>query len=177
MERMDAEAQARAERPLEDKSIDVDFRSGVYLGVGMSHIVIGLMPTRLATVPVELFGYKGNRHLGLSLLQKAGGWTKESPELAVSQGAPLDFTITVKAVIDRGTVSGLVGVRRSICDMWLLIDLIFHLFLSSFTHDGVDVMIVDWNLKCCLEGKLIAWQTTRPLATYVVCYEQGGANY
>jgi hypothetical protein len=69
------------------------------------------------------------------------------------------------------------GVRRSICDMWLLIDLISHLFLSSFTHDGVDVMIVDWNLKRCPEGKLIAWQTTRPLATYVVCYEQGGANY
>jgi len=34
--------------------------------------------------------------------------------------------------------------------------LIFHLFLSSFTHDGVDVMmaqkIVDWNLKRCPEG-------------------------
>jgi hypothetical protein len=45
-------------------------------------------------------------------------------------------------------------VRRSICDMWLLI---FHLFLSSFTHDGVDVMmaqkIVDWNLKRYPEGK------------------------
>jgi hypothetical protein len=41
--------------------------------------------------------------------------------------------------------------------MWLLI---FHLFLSSFTHDGVDVMmaqkIVDWNLKRYPEGKLIA---------------------
>jgi hypothetical protein len=108
IERMDAEAQARAERPLEDKSIDVDFRSGVHLGVGMSHIVISLMPTRLATVPVELFGYKGNRHLGLSLLQKAGGWTKGSPELAGSQGAPLDCTITAKVVINRGTVSGLV---------------------------------------------------------------------
>jgi hypothetical protein len=53
-------------------------------------------------------------------------------------------------------------VRRSICDMWLLIDLIFHFFLSSFTHDDDDVMIVDWNLKRCPEGKLIAWQTTGP---------------
>jgi hypothetical protein len=48
------------------------------------------------------------------------------------------------------------GVRRSICDMTLLI---FHLFLSSFTHDGVDVMmaqkIVDWNLKRYPEGELI----------------------
>lgn len=50
------------------------------------------------------------------------------------------------------------GVRRSICDMTLLI---FHLFLSSFTHDGVDVMmaqkIVDWNLKRYPEGRLIAF--------------------
>jgi hypothetical protein len=46
-------------------------------------------------------------------------------------------------------------VRRSICDMSLLI---FHLFLSSFTHDGVDVMmaqkIVDWNLKRYPEGNI-----------------------
>jgi tetratricopeptide (TPR) repeat protein len=37
--------------------------------------------------------------------------------------------------------------------------LIFHLFLSSFTHDGVDVMmaqkIVDWNLKRYPEGESI----------------------
>lgn len=132
IEQMDAEAQARGEEPPEDKSIDVHFRSGVYLGVGMSHIIISLMPARLASL-IELFGYKGNRHLGLSLLQKAGGWTKESPEPAVSQAEE--------------------GVRRSICDMWLLI---FHLFLSGFTHDGVDVMmaqkIVDWNLKRYPEG-------------------------
>ena len=103
IEQMDAEALARGEGPHEDKSIDVHFRSGVYLGVGISHIVISLMPARLATL-VELFGYKGNRHLGLSLLQKAGGWTKESPEPAVSQGAPLDCTITAKVVINRGPV-------------------------------------------------------------------------
>lgn len=50
------------------------------------------------------------------------------------------------------------GVRRSICDMSLLM---FHLFLSSFTHDGVDVMmaqkIVDWNLKRYPEGKQTSW--------------------
>jgi hypothetical protein len=88
---------------------------------------------------------------------------RKSPEPAVSQPrCAVDHTIT-------GDQSGTVrfgseeeGVRRGICDMWLLIDLIFHLFLSSFTHDGVDVMIVDWNLKHCPEGKLIAWQTTRP---------------
>ena len=87
IDQMDAEAQARGEGP-EDKSIDVHFRSGVYLGVGMSHIIISLMPPRLATF-VELFGYKGDRHYGLELLQKAGGWTKESSEPAISQGTPV----------------------------------------------------------------------------------------
>jgi len=86
IDQMDAEAQARGEGP-EDRSIDVHFRSGVYLGVGVSHIIISLMPARLASL-VELFGYKGNRHLGLELLQKAGGWSKESSEPAVSQGTP-----------------------------------------------------------------------------------------
>lgn len=86
IDQMDAEAQASGEGP-EDKSIDVHFRSGVYLGVGISHIIISLMPARLATL-VELFGYKGNRHLGLELLQKAGGWIKESSDPAVSQGTP-----------------------------------------------------------------------------------------
>jgi hypothetical protein len=40
------------------------------------------------------------------------------------------------------------GVRRTICDMALLI---FHLVLSSFTFDGVDIAvaskILKWNLK------------------------------
>jgi hypothetical protein len=45
--------------------------------IGMSHIVINLMPARLATALVELFGYQGKRHLCLSLWQKAGGRTKE----------------------------------------------------------------------------------------------------
>jgi len=91
IDQMDAEAQARGEGP-EDKSIDVHFRSGVYVGVGLSHIIISLMPARLATL-VELFGYKGDRHFGLELLQKAGGWTKHSSEPAVSQGAPLDRAV------------------------------------------------------------------------------------
>ena len=89
LEQVDAEAEARGEGP-EDKSVDVHFRSGVCLGVGQSHIILSLMPTRLASL-VELFGYKGDRHLGLALLQKAGGWTKESPEPSVSQGAPQDL--------------------------------------------------------------------------------------
>ncbi|KAI0255620.1 hypothetical protein BJV78DRAFT_1177213 [Lactifluus subvellereus] len=131
LDQMDAEARARGEGP-EDKSIDEHFRSGVYLGVGLSHLILSLMPARLATL-VELFGYKGNRRAGLALLQKAGGWTKESSNPSVSEANE--------------------GVRRSLCDMVLLI---FHLFLSGFTHDGVDILmaqkIVDWNLKRYPEG-------------------------
>lgn len=40
------------------------------------------------------------------------------------------------------------GVRRAICDMSLLI---FHLVLSAFTFEGVDVRkaarVLEWNLK------------------------------
>ncbi|KAF8264918.1 hypothetical protein EI94DRAFT_1590818 [Lactarius quietus] len=115
-----------------DKSVDVHFRSGVYLGQGMSNLLLSLIPGKLATL-VELFGYKGDRHLGLALLQKAGGWTKESPEPSISQEDE--------------------GVRRSICDISLVM---FHLFISGFTHDGVDVMmaqkVVEWNLKRYPEG-------------------------
>ena len=46
------------------------------------------------------------------------------------------------------------GLRRSVCDMTLLI---FHLVLSSFTFDGVDVFmaqnILEWNLKRYPEGQ------------------------
>ncbi|THH15435.1 hypothetical protein EW146_g5037 [Bondarzewia mesenterica] len=81
---MDAEAQARGEGP-ENKSIDAHFRSGVYLGVGLSNIILSLMPAKLLTI-VELFGYKGDRHAGLALLEKAGGWTTASSEPGISQG-------------------------------------------------------------------------------------------
>src|SRR6266404_9225591 len=154
LEQMDAEAEARGEGP-EDKSIDVHFRSGVYLGVGMSHIILTLMPTRIATL-VELFGYKGDRRLGLALLQKAGGWTRDAPE-PICQSRCAANLWRLRPRVDKSQASRTEdeGVRRSICDMTLLI---FHLFLSSFTHDGVDVMmaqkIVDWNLKRYPEGNL-----------------------
>ncbi|KZT18713.1 hypothetical protein NEOLEDRAFT_121846 [Neolentinus lepideus HHB14362 ss-1] len=109
-----------------DASIDADFRTGVYLGVGMSNLVLSMMPGRLLTI-VELFGYKGDRQTGLEYLMKSGGWTKESPEPSVP---------TEKE-----------GLRRSICDAALLV---FHLVLSSFTFEGVDIemaqKILDWNL-------------------------------
>ncbi|KLO18664.1 hypothetical protein SCHPADRAFT_899460 [Schizopora paradoxa] len=123
---MDAEACERGEGP-EDTSIDVDFRSGVYLGAGLSNIILTLLPGRLLSI-IEIFGYKGDRMEGLKLLYKAGGWTSDSdlPKIGIKEE----------------------GVRRTICDMALLI---FHLVLSSFTFEGVDVLmaqkILDWNLR------------------------------
>lgn len=68
-----------------DTSIDAHFRSGVYLGVGMSNLLLSMMPSRLLAL-IELFGYKGDRHIGLQTLYRAGGWTQESDEPSVSVG-------------------------------------------------------------------------------------------
>ena len=85
---MDAEARTRGEP--EDKSIDADFRSGVYLGVGFSHLILSLMPGKILTI-VELFGYKGDRMTGLAYLNKCGGWSSDSLEPSISKGGPEDF--------------------------------------------------------------------------------------
>ncbi|KAF7982688.1 hypothetical protein HWV62_27180 [Athelia sp. TMB] len=126
LEVVDAEAIARGEGPV-DKSIDAHFRSGVYLGNGMLNLILSLMPGKLQTL-VELLGYKGDRHVALDLLALSGGWSAESNQPSVS--------------IEQE------GVRRTICDICLLI---FHLVLSSFTFDGVDInmaqKILDWNLR------------------------------
>ncbi|KAF7799194.1 hypothetical protein EIP86_010425 [Pleurotus ostreatoroseus] len=113
LEESDAAAQAQG-KP-EDTSIDVHFRSGVYLGVGLSHLILSMMPSRLLSL-IELFGYKGDRHTGLRLLYKAGGWSKGSDE----PGVPSERE----------------GIRRTICDMALII---FHLVFSAFTSEGVDM--------------------------------------
>ncbi|KAJ4474283.1 hypothetical protein J3R30DRAFT_3778229 [Lentinula aciculospora] len=128
---MDAESVANG-GPTEDPSVDVHFRSGVYLGAGMSSLILSLLPTKLLTI-IEMFGYKGDRAEALVLLGRAGGWSKDSDEPGVSAAQE--------------------GVRRTICDMALLI---FHLVLSSFTFDGVDVglaqKIINWNLKRYPDG-------------------------
>lgn len=89
-EAVDAEAVARGEGPI-DKSIDNHFRSGVYLGMGMSILILSMLPTKLLTI-VELFGYRGDRHEALEILCRAGGWTKDSDQPSVSTGAELMFT-------------------------------------------------------------------------------------
>ncbi|KAK7676982.1 hypothetical protein QCA50_020011, partial [Cerrena zonata] len=82
LEVVDAEATARGQGP-EDKSIDPHFRSGVYMGVGSSNLVLSMMPSRLVTL-IELFGYRGDRQYGLDILYKAGGWTKDSHEPSIT---------------------------------------------------------------------------------------------
>ena len=81
---MDAEAQARGES--EDISIDTDFRSGVYPGVGCCHLILSMMPGKILTI-VELFGYKGDRTTGLAYLNKIGGWSSDSHEPSISKGS------------------------------------------------------------------------------------------
>ncbi|KAG6915424.1 hypothetical protein DXG01_011573 [Tephrocybe rancida] len=123
-------APPKPSRKLEDPSIDPHFRSGVYLGTGMCNIILSLIPGKLATL-IELFGYKGDRRAGLAQLMRAGGWDGEG-------GTPEEPAV--------GTAEE--GVRRTICDMALLI---FHLVLSTITVDGVDIKvatkILEWNLK------------------------------
>ena len=84
IEQADAEAVAQGRGP-EDKTIDAHFRTGVYLGVGSANIMLSLMPSRLLSI-IELFGYKGDRKLGLNLLYKAGGWSSKSSEPAIKFG-------------------------------------------------------------------------------------------
>jgi hypothetical protein len=132
---------------LEDPSIDVHFRSGVYLGVGLSHLILSLMPGRLLTI-VELFGYRGDRKEGLRMLNRAGGWDAYGERSVISQGRSSVASLWHHhgAVLRNPAESE--GVRRAICDMCLLS---FHLVLSSYTFEGVDVpmarRIVEWNLQ------------------------------
>lgn len=74
-----------SDEPLEDPSIDIHFRSGVYLGVGLSHLILSLMPGRLLTI-VELFGYRGDRKEGLRMLNRAGGWDPNGERSVIPQG-------------------------------------------------------------------------------------------
>lgn len=143
IEQADAEATARGKGP-EDKTIDQHFRTGVYLGVGSSNLMLSMMPSRLLSL-IELFGYKGDRHLGLSLLYKAGGWSQSAnePSISFSSSAQLQSAMTLLTICTAQE-----GVRRTICDMTLLI---FHLILSSFTYEGVDIKMAEKILNYNLE--------------------------
>ncbi|KAJ7627995.1 hypothetical protein DFH06DRAFT_1226877 [Mycena polygramma] len=132
----------------ESPKIDKHFRSGVYLGAGMSTLILSLLPARLLNI-IELFGYAADRGEALEILGRAGGWGKPS----AVHGFTTDGTSEGAAEQGPTVSTAQEGVRRAICDMSLLI---FHLVLSSFTFDGVDVQmaarIVEWNLKRYPDG-------------------------
>ena len=151
-----------------DTSIDPHFRSGVYLGVGMCNIILSMMPGKLMTL-VELFGYHGDRKLGLSLLEKAGGWECVgrffilccfSPTffLSLRLTHPSRVSLDANENGDPSISPQEEGIRRSICDMSLLL---FHLVLSSFTFDGVDVKlagrVLEWNLRRYPNGEFLSF--------------------
>ncbi|QRW14055.1 tetratricopeptide repeat protein 39B [Ceratobasidium sp. AG-Ba] len=114
--------------------IDSDFRSGVYLGMGMSLLVFSMIPSRIV-IFAGLLGYKGDRFEALRLLRKAGGWGDKD-------GKPLHSQTEPRISKADG------GARRALCDLVLVI---FHLFISGFTREGVDIQeadnIVHWNLR------------------------------
>lgn len=116
----------------------------------MSHLVLSMMPGKLLAL-VELFGYKGDRKFGLELLERAGGWGANGR--VVEKGEWFRSLIVFwycewEQEVLIYLLTEAEGVRRAICDMSLLI---FHLVLSAFTFEGVDVRkatrILEWNLK------------------------------
>ncbi|KAF8153787.1 hypothetical protein B0H34DRAFT_661565 [Crassisporium funariophilum] len=126
IEIMDADANKRGVGP-EDKTIDAHFRSGVYLGAGLSKIILTLLPKKAKTL-LRLVGHRGDQQRGLELLMKAGGWKegKDEPDVTVEEQ----------------------GVRRMACDLALLG---FYLVSSRFTFDTVDISLVSkvlkWNIS------------------------------
>jgi hypothetical protein len=61
----------------------------------MCNIVLSLMPGKLMTL-VELFGYHGDRKVGLEMLMRAGGWEEGAEEPRVSAGEHIFLVIPKK---------------------------------------------------------------------------------
>ena len=91
---------------------DDDFRSGVYLGMGMVHLILSLLPSRVLPI-LELFGYKGDRTVALRMLEKAGGWGVLRERLSVD--GRLD-EMQSGGVVDPGIGRQDEGLRRSLCE-------------------------------------------------------------
>ncbi|CAE6399149.1 unnamed protein product [Rhizoctonia solani] len=134
LEEFDEQISANKKPKSAVSNIDADFRSGVYLGMGMCLLVFSLIPSRVV-IFADLLGYKGDRIEALKLLRKAGGW-------GTAEGSPDRNQRTPRITKEKG------GVRRPLCDLVLIV---FHLVMSGFTREGVDVHeaenIVEWNLQ------------------------------
>lgn len=104
-----------------DANTDEDFRSGVFLGSGCISLILGLLPSKVLKI-MEIFGYEGSVPVGLSLLQRAAGWTDST-------------STTPQRTIDTE------GIRSPICDMTLLM---YHLVVSTFLPvPGVDIAFAE----------------------------------
>ncbi|KAG8947808.1 hypothetical protein FRC04_010294 [Tulasnella sp. 424] len=185
----DKEAVARGEGPI-DTTIDLDFRSGVALGVGINGLCLTLLPNSVSSV-IAMFGYKAERFEALRTLAAPGGWSSNVWPEAIDLSSD---TNSVKSFKQKKDVSQPAisqedeGLRRPCTDLTLLI---FHLFISSFTYSGVDIeqarAIVNYNLTLYpegvfflfLKGRLHVMESRPRLA--IASYEKGmdltGADY
>ncbi|KAJ2504017.1 hypothetical protein IWW47_002723, partial [Coemansia sp. RSA 2052] len=114
-------------------TVDADFVSGTYLGMGVFNLVLSMLPARLLRV-VELVGFKANRALGLELLAVAAGWRSDA---AI---APLMRPPAVASVRACGA-----GLRSEFCSLVLQG---YHVFLCSDLFLGyANLPLVDAVLR------------------------------
>lgn len=99
-------SQAAADHP------DEDFRSGVYLGMGVVHLILSLLPSKVLPI-LELFGYKGDRTTALRLLEKAGGWGILKEKLAAAGHSD---EMQSGGIVEPGIAKEDEGLRRSLCE-------------------------------------------------------------
>lgn len=90
---------------------DEDFRSGVYLGMGVVHLILSLLPSRVLPI-LELFGYKGDRTTALRLLERPGGWGTLREKLVATGHAE---EMQSGGVVEPGISKEDEGLRRSLC--------------------------------------------------------------
>ncbi|GAA95974.1 uncharacterized protein L969DRAFT_90212 [Mixia osmundae IAM 14324] len=118
-----------------DASIDQDLRSGIYLGNGITMMILSYLPTKV-TKALELFGFSGDGDAGLVVLEKAGGWRKDpeakQPLIGVQQE----------------------GIRRIICDLCILFN---HLLNAAYlpiknVDIGMASKIIEFNIARYPEG-------------------------
>ncbi|KAI9281813.1 hypothetical protein BY458DRAFT_498061 [Sporodiniella umbellata] len=127
----------------EQVALDDHFTSGVYLGVGLFHIMISLLPSSVLRL-VEFIGFTNDRALGLATLEKVGGWDRQ----------PLRI---------QGKDEGL---RRQFCDMSLLL---YHVILSkliplSDVSDSLAHRVLDYNLSLYPEGVFFLYFSGKQLS-------------
>ena len=127
-----AEKANRSGQP-SSRTIDEDLRSGVYFGMGSCMLVLSLLEPRMLKF-MEGVGFVGDRRKAMELFERAGGWSRQRREPALSASQE--------------------GVRRPLCDLAILI---YHLVISANVPvPDVDLAFADrvlsWNLHRFPQG-------------------------